>query len=64
MYQRAYANKSLNIIPSHEINFSLQSHEEEDPTTATIAAQIKRARLEFSFALAVVAIEVGKQRNV
>ena len=40
MYQRADANKSLNIITSKEINFSLQSNKEADPTTATIALQL------------------------
>ena len=40
MYQRADANKSLNIITSNEINFSLQSNKEADPTTATIALQL------------------------
>ena len=40
IYQRADANKSLNIITSNEINFSLQTNKEADPTTATIALQI------------------------
>ena len=40
MYQRADANKSLNIITSNEINFSLQTNKEADPTTASIALQI------------------------
>ena len=40
MYQRADANNSLNIITSNEINFSLQSNKEADPTTATIALQL------------------------
>ena len=40
IYQRADANKSLNIITSKEINFSLQSNKEVDPTTATIALQL------------------------
>ena len=39
-YQRADANKSLNIITSKGINFSLQSNKEADPTTATIALQL------------------------
>ena len=57
---RTFASKSLNIITSNEINFCLQSNEEADRTTATIAAQIKRARLEFSLALAVVAFKVWR----
>ena len=40
MYQRADTNKSLNIITSNEINFSLQSNKEADPTTASIALQL------------------------
>ena len=40
MYQRADANNSLNINTSNEINFSLQSNKEADPTTATIALQL------------------------
>ena len=40
MYQRADANKSLNIITSKEINFSLQSNKEADPTTSSIALQL------------------------
>ena len=60
IYQRACASKSLNIITSHGINFSLQSTQEADPTTAAIAAQIKRAKLEFILALAVVALKVWK----
>ena len=39
-YQRADANKSLNIITSNEINFSLQTNKEADPTTASIALQL------------------------
>ena len=58
IYQSAYAGKSLNITTSHEIMSSLRSHHEADPTTANIGAQIKRARLEFSLALAVVAFKV------
>ena len=40
MYQRADANETLTIITSNEINFSLQSNKEADPTTASIALQI------------------------
>ena len=40
MYQRADANKSLNVITSNEINFSLQTNKEADPTTASIALQL------------------------
>ena len=40
MYQRADANKSLNIITSNEINFSLQTNKEADPTTSSIALQL------------------------
>ena len=40
MYQRADAFNSLNIITSQQINFSLQSNKEADPTTATIALQL------------------------
>ena len=38
-YQRADANKSLNIITSNEINFSLQTNKEAEPTTVSIALQ-------------------------
>ena len=40
MYQRADANKSLNIITSKDINFSLQTNKKADPTTSTIALQL------------------------
>ena len=43
MYQRADAFNSLNIITSQQINFSLQSNKEADPTTGTIALQINDA---------------------
>ena len=51
---------SGNILSFHEISFSLQSNKEADPTTATIAAQIKRVRLQLIIALAVVAFKVWK----
>ena len=40
IFQRADANNSLNVIPTEEINFSLQSTRTADPTTATIALQL------------------------
>ena len=43
MYQRAGAFNSLNIITSQQINFSLQSNKEADPTTGSIALQINDA---------------------
>ena len=43
MYQRADAYDSLNIITSQQINFSLQSNKEADPTTGSIALQINDA---------------------
>ena len=48
MHQRTYANESLNILTSLEINLSLQSNKEADSTTVTIAAQNERARRESS----------------
>ena len=60
IYQRAYASKSLNIITSHGINVIVQSHQEASLTKATIAAQIKQAKLEFTLALAVVAFKVWR----
>ena len=43
MYQRADAFNSFNIITSQQINFSLQSNKEADPTTGSIALQINGA---------------------
>ena len=40
LFQRADANNSLNIISTNEINFSLQSNRDTDPTTGTIALQL------------------------
>ena len=40
LFQRADANNSLNIISTNEINFSLQSNRDTDPTTRTIALQL------------------------
>ena len=40
LFQRADANNSLNIISTSEINFSLQSNRDTDPTTGTIALQL------------------------
>ena len=40
LFQRADANNSLNVISTDEINFSLQSNRDGDPTTGTIALQL------------------------
>ena len=40
LFQRADANNSLNVISTDEINFSLQSNRDADPTTGTIAIQL------------------------
>ena len=40
LFQRADANNSLNVISTDEINFSLQSNRDADPTTGTIALQL------------------------
>ena len=40
LFQRADANNSLNVISTNEINFSLQSNRDSDPTTSTIALQL------------------------
>ena len=40
LFQRADANNSLNVISTNEINFSLQSNRDADPTTGTIAIQL------------------------
>ena len=40
IFQRADANNSLNVISTDEINFSLQSNRDADPTTGTIAIQL------------------------
>ena len=40
MYQRADANKSLNVATSNETHFSLQPNRGADQTTATIALQL------------------------
>ena len=40
LFQRADANNSLNIISTNEINLSLQSNRDTDPTTGTIALQL------------------------
>ena len=40
IYRRADANNSLNVIPSNEINFSLQSNRALDPTISSIALQL------------------------
>ena len=40
LFQRADANNPLNIISTSEINFSLQSNRDTDPTTGTIALQL------------------------
>ena len=40
LFQRADAKNSLNIISTNEINFSLQSNRDTDPTTGTIALQL------------------------
>ena len=40
IFQRADANNSLNVISTDEINFSLQSNRDADPTTGTIALQL------------------------
>ena len=40
IFQRADANNSLNVISTEEINFSLQSNRDADPTTGTIAIQL------------------------
>ena len=40
IFQRADVNKSLNVISTEEINFSLQSNRTTDPTTSTIALQL------------------------
>ena len=40
IFQRADVNNSLYVIPTEEINFSLQTDRTTDPTTGTIALQL------------------------